>query len=151
VLKTLLRGLLGDSAAEVPLPKPAPMQPARPLPTLAQADLMDDPAFEAYLASLFSCLEYQVERTQNFDQGADLVLIRDGVRTAVQVERWNVELKAVCAVIASMRPYNCTQAMVVTNTSNFTQPARTYARDNGVVLWGRKELRNALLQIGPDQ
>ena len=109
---------------------------------------MDDTAFETHLAGLFGGLGYHVERTPRVDQGADLVLLRDGVRTVVRIERWNVELHAVRAVIASMVSYNCTRALVVTNTSNFTQPARACARDNGIQLWGRKDLRDARSRIG---
>lgn len=125
MLKTLLLVLLGSSTPDSPTPGPSPIRPAQPLPTLAECDLMEDTAFETYLAGLFGGLGYHVERTPHADQGADLILIRDGVRTAVRIERWNVELHAVRAVIASMLPYNCTRALVVTNSSNFTVPATT--------------------------
>lgn len=150
MLRTLIQGLFGGQREKARYQRATPIQPPESLPTLAEVDQMDGKSFEAYLAGLFSCLGYEIERTPHYDQGADLVLIRDGVRTAVQAKRWKgeVDVHAVRAIIASMRSYDCSQAMVVTNSSAFTLPARKCARDNGVKLWGRRQLAEVLAHLG---
>jgi restriction system protein len=120
---------------------------------LARADLedidrMSGQQFESHLEVLFTRLGYHAETTEQFDKGADLILLKGGVRTAVQAKCWKkpVDVEAVRAVIAAMRPYKCTHGMVVTN-STFTRPARQAARDNNIELWDRTYLANVLLAV----
>ncbi len=146
---SLLRNLFGTSE------DPSPVQLAPPLPTIpgiTEVDQMEGKAFEEYLDHLFTRLGYQVERTPYYDRGADLIASKGGVRTAIQAKRWkgDVDVHSVRAVVASMRPYNCSRAMVVTNAS-YTLPARQCARDNGVELWDRRKLIEVLEEIGVEQ
>jgi restriction system protein len=115
---------------------------------IAEVDRMDGITFERYLEQLFRRLGYQVERTRAAeDYGADLIIARDGMRTAVQAKRHakNVGGKSVQEAVAAQRLYRCTRSMVVTN-QGYTRQARKLARANAVVLWGREQLVAAALQ-----
>ena len=53
-------------------------------------DSMSGAEFERALEELFDLLGYDVERIGGYkDNGADLVVTRDGRRTAVQAKRWS--------------------------------------------------------------
>lgn len=115
---------------------------------IREVDGMDGIRFEQYLTLLFRQLGYTVQRTPpHGDFGADLILVKDGVRTAVQAKRYakNVGVKAVQEVVAAQTMYRCNAAMVVTN-SGYTQQASTLARSNNVVLWDRDQLITAMLK-----
>ncbi len=146
---SLLRRLFSKSEKPNPI-LPVPVLP--PLPDIAEVDQLNGRVFEEYLEQLFSRLGYQVERTPYYDKGADLIASKHGVRTAIQAKRWKgeVDVNSVRAVIASMRPYNCSRAMVVTN-GYYTFPARQCARDNGVELWDRRKLIEVLEDLGMEQ
>ena len=58
-----------------------------PDPRFERLDAMTGMEFEAALAELFALLDHDVEHIGGFDKGADLVITRDGARTAVQVKR----------------------------------------------------------------
>ncbi len=109
-------------------------------------DRMSGTQFEQFLRAFFERKGYRAELTPTFDKGADLILIRDGERTAVQAKRWSgpVKVDAVRAVVASKDSYDCTKAMLVT-TSVFTRPAVEQARDSRVELWDRQRLTAELL------
>jgi restriction system protein len=116
---------------------------------IATIDRMDGRTFEQYLELLFRKLGYEVKLTRYVgDYGADLIITRDGVKTAIQAKRHTnpVGIKAVQEVVAAKGMYNCTKAMVVTN-STFTQPAMELARSNGVILYGRARLIEAILSV----
>ena len=117
---------------------------------IRRIDRMDGPTFEAYLEILFRRLGYHVQRTRaSGDFGADLIVERDGVRTAVQAKRYAkaVGLTAVQEAAAARGKYGCDAALVVTN-STFTRPARELAEANGVELWDREELIRRALSRG---
>ncbi|AST58573.1 restriction endonuclease [Thermoanaerobacterium thermosaccharolyticum] len=119
---------------------------------IKEIDQMDGLTFEKYLQSLFRNLGYRVERTAYIgDYGADLIVSKDGIRTVVQAKRYSgkANIKAIQEVVASKAKYHCTEAMVVTN-SYFTKPAIELAKANGVKLWDRDKLVNALLSIKKD-
>jgi restriction system protein len=118
---------------------------------IAEIDGMDGRTFEKYLENLFNRLGYRVERTRYVgDYGADLVTRKDGVRTVIQAKRYQgkVGIKAVQEAVASKGYYDCTAAMVVTN-STYTKQAVELARANGVELWDRDRLVEALLSAQP--
>lgn len=120
---------------------------------LDSIDRMSGEQFESFLEVLFERLGYRAETTERYDKGADLILVKNGVKTAVQAKRWQepVGVEAVRAVVASMRPYRCTRGMVVTN-STFTRNAKLAARDNDISLWDRTDLANVLLTVNnPNQ
>jgi restriction system protein len=115
---------------------------------IAEVDQMDGATFERFLGTLFRELGYGVELTPHRgDYGADLVLTKDGRRTAVQAKRWSkrVGVKAIQEAVASKGYYRCDAALVVANRE-FTDQARELARANDVELWGRETLVSKLLE-----
>lgn len=110
-------------------------------------DRMKGRVFEEYLAVVFRKKGYHVKLTQaSKDQGADLVISKDGIRIVVQAKRWrgNVGNKAVQEVVASKPYYKADRAMIVTN-SFFTKPAKELAKANHVELWDRIKLIDELV------
>ncbi len=105
--------------------------------------------FEQYLQFLFEKLGFKTTLTPpQGDFGADLILERDGLRTAVQAKRFagTVGVDAVQQVVAAMPFYECNRAIVVTN-SYFSQRAKDLARANQVELWDRKKLTSIALSL----
>lgn len=114
---------------------------------IAEIDRMDGKTFEVFLGTLFRRLGYTVEITRyRGDYGADLVVSKDGERTAVQAKRWSkrVGLKAVQEAAAAKGYYRCQAALVVANRE-FTKQAQALARANDVTLWDRNALAGKLL------
>lgn len=114
---------------------------------IAEIDTMDGRTFEVFLSTLFRRLGYSVDVTRyRGDYGADLVVKRNGHKTAVQAKRWkkSVGLKAVQEAVAAKAMYGCEDALVVANR-DFTQQARRLARANKVELWDRDTLVAKLL------
>jgi restriction system protein len=112
-------------------------------------DQMSGKTFEKYLEVLFEKLGYRVERTRYIgDYGADLVTAKEGVKTVIQAKRYKGKagVKAIQEAVAAKGYYDCSRAMVVTN-SFFTQQAIELARRNQVELWDRSKLVEALLSV----
>ena len=112
-------------------------------------DNMSGKTFEKYLEVLFEKLGYRVERTRYVgDYGADLVTAKNGVKTVIQEKRYKGKagVKAIQEAVAAKGYYDCSKAMVVTN-SFFTQQAIELARRNQVELWDRDKLVSALLSV----
>ena len=117
---------------------------------IEEIDRMTGLQFEQYLEWLFRQLGYRVNRTSyQGDYGADLVITRDGVKTAVQAKRSKrrIGIKAVQQAFASTGRYACQQSMVVTNAS-FTPQAIELAKADNVELWDRNRLRKAMDSVG---
>jgi len=98
--------------------------------------------FETFLKELFTALDYVVVKTQlSGDQGADLVMSKDGFQTVVQAKKYSdkVSNKAIQEVVAAKALYNCEKAMVVT-TGEFTKSAIELALSNKVELWDKNKL-----------
>ena len=114
-----------------------------PDPRFAVIDSMDGAAFEQALAELVELLGYEVELIGGFDKGADLVITKDGERTAVQAKRYasSVGITAVRQLIDGIRRYDCTRGLVVTN-SYFTDQAIECAETWEIDLWDRRDLAN---------
>jgi restriction system protein len=113
-------------------------------------DAMSGRNFERYLEILFTKLGYRVNRTSyQGDYGADLVVTKDGVKTAIQAKRAKrrIGVKAVQEAVAAKGYYSCDKAMVVTN-SFFTHQAATLAHRNRVLLWNRNRLAKAMDSVG---
>ena len=102
--------------------------------------------FEQLLQRLFNAQGYVVVLNgKSGDQGADLILTKDGTRTVVQAKRYShpVSNKAIQEAVAAKAVFDCSFAMVVT-TSNFTRGAFENGKANGVqMIWG-KELKKLL-------
>ena len=85
---------------------------------------------------------YKVKVTKKSgDQGADLIVEKEGVSTAIQTKKYagNVGNTAVQEVVASMKYYDCDKAMVIT-TGKFTKGAFELASRNGIQLIDKKGL-----------
>lgn len=116
---------------------------------IAEIDKMDGKTFEKYLQVKFEKLGYRVIRTEYVrDYGADLVTEKNGTKTVIQAKRYKgvVGVKAVQEAYTSKAMYECTKAMVVTN-SYFSRQAKILANKNDVELWDRKEFSRNLLKI----
>ena len=75
------------------------------------------------------------------DYGADLILIQDERRTAVQAKRYvgSVGVSAVQEALSGQAYYQCDTAWVVT-TGTFTTNALELAKKSGVKLIGRSDI-----------
>lgn len=114
---------------------------------IEQIDRMDGQTFEHFVGTVFRRLGYSVEITKyQGDYGADLVVRKDRVRTAVQAKRWSkrVGIRAVQEAVAAKGLYGCDEALVIANR-DFTQQARRLAKANKVALWDRSVLVDKLL------
>lgn len=102
---------------------------------------MSGPEFERAVGELFELLGYDVSVIGGFDKGADLVLTKDGERTAVQAKRYSsaVGIAAVRQLIDGIKRYDCSRGLVVTN-SFFTDQAVECAEAWDIDLWDRREL-----------
>lgn len=109
---------------------------------LDEIDRMDGTTFEFFLGDLFRRLGCRVEHT-----GGDLVVTRDGRRTAVRATRPSKQIgvEAVQDAIAAREANSCDEALVITNSS-FTEAANKLARDNGIELWDRNVLMDVRLR-----
>lgn len=114
-----------------------------------EIDKFDGKTFENYLYAVFTSQGYKVLETKvTRDQGADLIIIKDGVKTVVQAKRHSSKIsnKAVQEAVAAIKHYSCDNAMVVTN-SYFTKPAIELAKSNEVELWNRNVLIEKLVSV----
>ncbi len=105
--------------------------------------------FEAFLKELFELLGYSVIQTKaSGDQGADLILKLDNIKTVVQAKRYsgNVSNTAIQEVAAARKHYKCDKAMVVT-TGKFTKSAIQLAISNEVELWDFTKLSRTINNI----
>jgi len=116
---------------------------------IAGVDRMDVKTFEAFLASLFRDLGYEIEGSRvHGDFAAELVVVKDGTRTVVEGKRWSKHLgiTAVQAALGAMTDYACDAAIVVANRQ-FTHQAKKLAKANGIQLWDRDALVGKLLGL----
>ena len=102
--------------------------------------------FEELLKNVFTVLRYDVQITKKTgDQGADLILSKDGRKISVQAKRYSktVGNKAIQEVYSSIQFYETEEAWVIT-TSDFTKGAIELARKTGVKLYNRYETINLI-------
>jgi len=123
--------------------------------SMKAVDAMGGHEFERYLAKVFRGLGYSVETVGlgGGDFGADLIVTKRGVSTAVQAKNYDrknrVGNDAVQQAIAGATYYNCREAMVVTN-STFTKAAKEQASKCTafpVTLWSRDDLQKAIKKL----
>lgn len=113
-----------------------------PDPRLDRIDQMDGLEFEGAVKELLELLGFEnVETTERFDKGADLIAIRDGVRTAVQVKRRAsaVHKDAILQLRDGMEQYACAAGLLVTN-SYLTKPALERAAFYKIEVWDRRRI-----------
>lgn len=116
---------------------------------IAGVDRMDVKTFEAFLASLFRDLGYQIEGSRvHGDFAAELVVVKDGMRTVVEGKRWskNLGVTAVQAALGAKTDFACDAATVVANRQ-FTHQAKRLAKANRIQLWDRDALVGKLLGL----
>ncbi|NPE28817.1 hypothetical protein HNV12_12800 [Methanococcoides sp. SA1] len=102
--------------------------------------------FEKYIGNLYRNLGYVVQNTAlSGDQGADLILEKNGQKIAIQTKRYakKVSNKAVQEVVASKAYYNCSHCVVITN-NYFTKSASDLAKANNVELIDRDNLASMI-------
>jgi restriction system protein len=101
--------------------------------------------FEQCIGAMFARLGYQVQLTQTYDFGADLLVTKDGNRTAVQAKRQDAPVgeRAFQQVLAGRIHYQCDSAAVVTN-SELMPRARRLAAECGVSVMERTHLTRML-------
>ena len=112
--------------------------------TVDEIEQMDGFEFEKLIGDLFRKAGYKVTVTKKSrDQGADLIVERNGIATAIQTKKYtgSVGNTAVQEVVAAIKFYDCYRAMVIT-TGTFTKGAFELASRNGVQLIDKKGLDN---------
>ena len=99
--------------------------------------------FEELCRELFEKKGYKATKTKSTgDQGADVILEKDGEKIAVQSKRYSkgvVGNKAVQEVVASLKYYNCNRGMIITN-NHFTKSAKDLGLKNKIDLIDREKL-----------
>jgi restriction system protein len=118
---------------------------------MLEIDKMTGEQFEERLKILFANLGYEAERTSpgkvKPDYGVDLVVKKDGIKTAIQAKCYREQLvgeDAVREALAGKNWYYCNKARVITN-GNYSKMAWRLARVNNVELWNRNYLLKVLL------
>lgn len=114
----------------------------------ADLDQLSGTEFEEFLAGLFRAQGYVAELTPlTGDYGADLILLKDGQRIAVQAKRYvgSVGVSAVQEALSGQAYYQCDTAWVVT-TGAFTTNALELAKKSGVKLIGRSDIGKLMAQ-----
>ncbi len=104
-------------------------------------DEMDGGEFEEFAAEILhrSGIEVLELTKASGAFGADIIVIYEGERMAVQCKRYSrpIGVKAVQEAISAKDYYKCPKAAVITN-STFTRQARELAAESGVILWDRE-------------
>jgi restriction system protein len=111
----------------------------------ADVDALTGIDFERCVGAMFIRLDYEVEFTETYDFGADLIVSRDGNRTAVQAKRQDARVgeHAFQQVLEGRIYYHCDSATVVTN-SELISRARKVAVECGVSVLERTHLTRML-------
>lgn len=109
---------------------------------------VDPPEFEDFIAYLFKQNGYDLVQTSySADFGADIIVKKDGIKTAVQVKRYfelhKVGVSDINQVIGAQQYYQCNQALMIT-TSSYTPAAKELALKSGVILWDWERLEKAI-------
>jgi restriction system protein len=143
-LQTIIFALLGIGLCYLLLSPSSPWVRARRFRALSMDDVDNMPGlmFEDYVAKLMEHQGYSTRVTPGSgDLGVDIVAQKAGVRYAVQCKRHNssVSRTAISDAVAGKNHYECSEAMVVTN-SYYTPGAMALARSNNCILVDRNEL-----------
>ena len=103
-------------------------------------------SFEKLMAAIYEAMGYDVERTKGSgDQGADLILTKNGQKKVVQTKRYenDVSNKAVQEVIGAKEYYDADHGIVV-STSGFQPSARELAERAHIELIDSAKLKTML-------
>lgn len=110
--------------------------------TVEEIEHLNGFEFEELIGEFFRKAGYKVKVTKKSgDQGADLIVEKEGVSTAIQTKKYagSVGNTAVQEVVAGMKYYDCDKSIVIT-TGKFTKGAFELAGRNGVQLIDKKGL-----------
>jgi hypothetical protein len=113
---------------------------------VADVDTMTGLQFEKYVASVLKQRGFtNVQLTEQYDLGVDIVARKNGIKWGVQVKRYSglVKADAVRQVVTALKFYSCDRAMVITN-SNFSRVAIELADSNDCLLIDRRQLSSWL-------
>lgn len=118
---------------------------------IAQIDELSGIGFEVYIAEIFKYQGYKVIDTpKTGDFGVDLLVIKDDIKTAVQIKRYKAKVNqnAVREVVAGMalKRYSAHKSMVVTN-SYFTKSVYELADAHQCELVDRDKLSMWILDF----
>ncbi|MGB4795645.1 MAG: restriction endonuclease [Candidatus Saccharimonadales bacterium] len=109
---------------------------------LRHVDVMNGIEFEEHIANVLKSQGYtNIQLTEQFDYGVDIVASKNGIRWGIQVKRYSglVKADAVRQVVTGLKVYGCDRAMVITN-SVFSRVAVRLAESNDCVLVDRVQL-----------
>ncbi len=110
---------------------------------LREIDEMTGYEFETFAADLLEADGYEevTVTSSSHDQGADIIMERDGVHFAVQCKVYSTRLgnTPVQEITAAREFYGCHVGVVITN-SYFTDSAVELAKANRILLWDRAYL-----------
>ena len=116
---------------------------------LSGVDVMDGFVFEKYVVQLLKKQGYtHVRLTEKYDLGIDVIAHKDGEIWGIQVKRNRGKCKAISVrqAVTALTHYNCTRAMVITN-STFTGAAKQLAASNNAVLIDRPQLARWIVDL----
>lgn len=119
--------------------------------TIDEVDTMTGVEFERYAEILFQNLGYSIQKTAvTGDFGVDLVISKDGIKTAVQCKRYSstIGVVAIQQAHTGMAYYRCQRSLVMTN-STFTKAAISLAESSRCILVDRSMLAGMLRGIDP--
>lgn len=107
--------------------------------------------FEELICELFVDSGYQVKtRRSTGDLGANMILRKENVKTAVQVKKYQrvnlVGVEEVNQAIRGKEYHECDKALFIT-TSAFDESARKRAKETGVELWNWDRLYSEIKRI----
>lgn len=110
--------------------------------SLDAVDIMSGVRFERCVAQLLKRQGFtNIRLTEKYDYGVDIVALKDGVKWGIQVKRYNgmVKAAAVRQIVTALKKYNCSRAMVVSN-SYYSRVACELAKSNNCKLVDRAQL-----------
>lgn len=107
--------------------------------------------FKELICEFFNDSGYQVKTTKSTGNfGADILLTKDNVKTAVQIRKYKkvnlVDVEEINQVVRGREYRKCDKALVVT-TSYFTEPAKQLAKQRDVELWNWDRLYDRIKKV----
>ncbi len=105
-------------------------------------DAMTGIEFERYVAKVLPSQGYsRIQLTEHYDLGVDIIAEKEGILWGIQVKRYSgpVKMAAVQQVVAALKHYDCSRAMVITNSS-FSSSAQDLAASNNCALIDGQQL-----------
>jgi restriction system protein len=117
--------------------------------TMSDIDNMNGVKFEYYLAGILRKRGFtNVQVTEKYDLGVDIIAKKDGVTWGIQAKRYKsmVKVAAVRAAYTALSHYGCDRAMVVTN-NYYSNPAKTLATETNTALINRDELAKWVYEV----